>query len=225
VADIGAQHDDYRAAISFARTLLQVDSEQVVVWGSSFSGGHVAALAAEDDRLAGAISQNPFMDGVATLRALGVAATVRLTVAGLRDEWARIRGREAFVIPIVGPPGTTGAMCTPDALPGYSAMYEGSPWVNEYAARVGLRVAWYRPGLRASSIACPWLVQVADDDAITPAAPAVAAAARAPWPKLCRYPGGHFDVYVGQGFERAVGDQVDFLRRVVPVHSTVVAVS
>jgi len=161
------------------------------------------------------------MDGVATLRTLGLAATLRLTVAGLRDEWARLWGREPFVIPIVGPPGTTGAMCTPDSLPGYSAMYEGSPWVNEYAARVGLRVAGYRPGRRAASIACPWLVQVADDDAITPAAPAVAAAARAPWSQVRRYPGGHFDVYVGEGFERAVGDQVAFLRRVVPMASAV----
>ena len=219
--DIARQQDDYRAAISFARTLLQVDPEQVVAWGSSFSGGHVATLAAEDDRLVGAISQNPFMDGVATLRTLGLAATLRLTIAGLRDEWARMRGRDPFVIPIAGPPGTTGAMCTPDSLPGYSAMYESSPWVNEYAARVGLRVAWYRPGLRAASIACPWLVQVADDDAITPAAPAVAAAARAPWSQLRRYPGGHYDVYVGEGFERAVADQVAFLRRVVPVPSAV----
>jgi fermentation-respiration switch protein FrsA (DUF1100 family) len=223
--DIGAQQDDYRAAISFARTLLQVDPEQVVAWGSSFSGGHVAALAAEDHRLAAAISQNPFMDGVATLRALGVAATMRLTVAGLRDEWARMRGRKPFVIPIVGPPGTTGAMCTPDSLPGYSAMYEDSPWVNEYAARIGLRVAWYRPGRRAESIACPWLVQVADEDAITPAAPAVAAGARAPWSQVRRYPGGHFDIYVGEGFERAVADQVSFLRRVVPVPRALAAVS
>ena len=214
--DIPSQHEDWRAAIAFARSLPEVDAEQVVAWGTSFSGGHVATIAAEDERLAGAISQNPFIDGPATLRALGPAATWRLTVAGLRDEWARLRGREPYRIPIVGPPGTTGAMCTPDSLPGYSAMYgPGQEWVNEFAARLALRVAWYRPGTRAASIACPWLVQVAVDDAITPAAPAIAAAARAPWAQLRRYDGGHFDIYVGEGFERAVADQVGFLRRVL----------
>jgi pimeloyl-ACP methyl ester carboxylesterase len=89
------------------------------------------------------------------------------------------------------------------------------PWVNEYAARVGLRVSFYRPGVNAPSIACPWLVQVCEDDAITPAAPAVAAAARAPWAQVRRYPGGHFDIYSGDGFERAVADQIAFLQRVL----------
>lgn len=216
LADIPSQHDDWRAAISFARSLPEVDPEQVVAWGTSFGGGHVAVIAAEDERLAGAISQNPFMDGVATLRALGPAAAWRLTAAALRDEWGRLRGREPYRIPIVGEPGTVGAMCTPDALPGYAAMYEpGEAWVNEYAARVGLRVGLYRPGLKAASIACPWLVQVCEEDAITPPAPAVAAAARAPWSQLHRYPGGHFDIYSGDGFERAVDDQIAFLRRVL----------
>ena len=214
--DIGAQQDDWRAAISFARSLPEVDPEQIVAWGTSFGGGHVAVIASEDERLAGAISQNPFVDGPATLRALGVAATWQLTAAGLRDEWHRVRGREPFAIPIVAEPGQTGAMCTPDALPGYSAMFEGAPWVNAIAARAGLRVAFYRPGTRAAAIACPWLVQVAEDDAITPAAAAVGAAARAPWSQVRPYPGGHFDVYTGEGFERAVSDQIAFLRRVVP---------
>jgi uncharacterized protein len=219
VISIPGQQEDWRAAIAFARSLPEVDAEQVVAWGSSFSGGHVAVMAATDGRLAGAISQNPFIDGLATLRALGVAANLRLAAAGLRDEWARLRGRDPFLIPIVGPPGTTGAMCTPDSLPGYSAMYGDAPWVNEFAARVGLRIGFYRPTRHARSIHCPWLVQVCDDDAITPPAPAVAAAGRAPWSEVRRYPGGHFDVYVGEAFERAVADQIDFLRRAVPVEA------
>ena len=224
VIDIGRQQDDWRAAISFARSLPEVDPEQVVAWGTSFSGGHVAVIAASDDRLAAAISQNPMIDGQATLRALGVAAAMRLTVAGLRDEWARLRGREPFRIPIVGPPGTTGAMCTPDAAPGYAAMYGDEPWLNEVAGRVALRVGFYRPGVEAASVACPWLVQVCDDDVITPPGPAVAAASRAAWSQVRRYPGQHFDIYVGDGFERAVADQIVFLQRVVPPHPAAAAV-
>ena len=42
---------------------------------------------------------------------------------------------------------------------------------------------------------------------------ALATAARAPRAELRRYPIGHFEIYVGEPFERAVADQVDFLMR------------
>lgn len=214
---IARQQDDWRAAIGFARSLTAVDAERIVAWGSSFSGGHVAVIAAEDDRLAAAISQNPFVDGLAALRALGPANAVRLTVAGIRDEWSRLRRREPFMIPIVARPGETAAMSSPDALPGYSAMFAADePWINAVAARIALVVGLYRPTRRAGSIACPWFVQVSDRDVITPPGAAVKAASRAPRASIRRYDAGHFEVYVGDGFERSVADQLAFLERVVP---------
>ncbi|HCE0934933.1 alpha/beta hydrolase, partial [Acinetobacter baumannii] len=31
------------------------------------------------------------------------------------------------------------------------------------------------------------------------------------------YADGHFEIYVGEAFERVVRDQIDFLKRIVPV--------
>ena len=39
------------------------------------------------------------------------------------------------------------------------------------------------------------------------------AASKAPRAEVKRYPIGHFDIYVGEAFERAVADQADFLQR------------
>ncbi|HEX5225106.1 MAG TPA: alpha/beta fold hydrolase, partial [Solirubrobacteraceae bacterium] len=39
------QLEDYAAAIAFARTLDGVDPERIVVWGTSYSGGHVVPVA------------------------------------------------------------------------------------------------------------------------------------------------------------------------------------
>src|SRR4051794_6124540 len=78
--DIGRQLDDWRAAIAFARSLPEVDPDRVAAWGTSFSGGHVAVIAAEDPRLAAAISQGPYMDGLWALRVQGPANVARLTV-------------------------------------------------------------------------------------------------------------------------------------------------
>ena len=59
----------------------------------------------------------------------------------------------------------------------------------------------------------PLLVQVMEGDAVTPAAAARKAAARARSAELICYPGGHFDVYLGERFARSVADQTEFLRR------------
>jgi pimeloyl-ACP methyl ester carboxylesterase len=191
-----------------------VDPERIVLWCASISGGHVAAIAAEETRVAAAISQVPFSDGLSALRAAGLANSWRLTVAGVRDELTRVRRRPPFTIPIAGPPGGTAAMNSPDAEPGYRAILPpDTGFRNEIAARIGLQVGFYRPFRRARRIACPWLVCVADDDLVTPPQPAIKAALRAPRGELRRYRSGHFDIFRGELFERAVADQIDFLSR------------
>ena len=208
--DIRRQLDDWRAAIAFARALPEVDADRVAAWGTSFSGGHVLCIAAQDPRLASAVSQVPYVDGLWALRAAGPASALRLTLAALRDQL--LPGQ--FEIPIVGPPGSTAAITTPDAEPGCRALVPpGARFRNAVLARIALRIPTYRPGRRAARVRCPWLVVVAERDAITPPQPAVAAAARAPRAELRRHDCAHFDVYVGEVWERNVADQVEFLAR------------
>jgi fermentation-respiration switch protein FrsA (DUF1100 family) len=208
------QLDDWRAAIAFARAQDGVDAGRIGLWGSSFSGGHGMALAAEDHSIAAVISQSPYTDGIKTLVSLGPVQNARLTLAGLRDLASSAFGGES-VIPIVGPPGSTAAMTTPDAELGYGAMYdEGFEWRNEFTARAALTLPLYSPGRRTQEIQCPILVQVCSDDAITPPAPAIEAAQRAPKGELITYAGiGHFDIYRGDHLDRAAADQIDFLNR------------
>jgi uncharacterized protein len=58
----GRQLDDWRAAIAFARSLSGIDAERVATFGSSMGGGNALAAAADDPRVAAAISQVPFLD-------------------------------------------------------------------------------------------------------------------------------------------------------------------
>jgi fermentation-respiration switch protein FrsA (DUF1100 family) len=214
--DVKRQHADWRAAIAHARGLEGVDADRIALWGSSFSGGHVIEVGAGDPGVAAIVAQVPHINGLATLRSAGPRNALRLTVAGLRDAARAARGRPPYYAPIVGPPGTLAAMNSPDALPGYSAMYpEGFDWRNEYAARIGLTLANYSPGRRAADVACPLLVAVGTRDVVTPPEPARKAARRAPKGELKEYDAGHFDVYRGDAFERGIGDQLDFLARAV----------
>lgn len=212
--DIGRQLEDWTAAIAFARSLLFVDADRVALWGTSFSGGHVQEFAARDHRVAAVVAQVPFADGLRNLPSLGPALALRMTLAGLRDQVGALLGGPPRMLPSVGPPGSLAVMTSADAEPGFRGIDPpDSTWRNEAAARIALRVASYRPGRHAGEIAAPILYAITDEDAITPAAFAAAAAERAPRSEVRRYPGGHFELYDGPGFERAVADQVEFLRR------------
>jgi uncharacterized protein len=213
--------EDYHAAIAFARTLDGVDPDRIVLWGSSYSGGHVVAVAADDGRVAAVISQVPATDGLAALieiaKYAGPLPLLRLTALGVRDAVRGLRGGEPVRAPIVGPPGTVAAMTSEDAEPGFLAI-AGPTFRNEFCARAALDAARNRPITRAAELPCPILFVIADRDTVAPPAAvekaAWAATGRA---EVRRYPIGHFDVYVGEARERAIADQLHFLGRHVAV--------
>jgi dienelactone hydrolase len=212
--DVGLQHADYHAAVAHARGLDWVDPERVAVFGSSFSGGHVIAVGARDPRIAAVVAQCPFTDSLASLPKLGLANIAKATVAGLRDELGALAGREPRYIPAVGPPGSFAVMTAPDAEPGLRALLPAETgWENRVAARIGVRVATYRPGRAAAKLSCPALFCICDQDSVAPAGRSLAYAATARRGEIKRYPIGHFEVYLGEPFERAVADQTEFLVR------------
>jgi uncharacterized protein len=212
--DIRRQLADWRAAVAYVRGLDGLDPGRVALWGSSFSGGHVIEVAAEDHRIAAAVAQVPFVDGLANLLRLGPRHALRLTVEGLRDQLGALAGRPPHMVASVGPPGSTAVMNSPDAEPGFRALNPADlDWPNEAAARIALRVAAYRPIRKVARVQCPILFVLADDDVVTPPDLAVKASSRAPRAEVSRHPGGHFDPYVGECFERVVTEETEFLLR------------
>ncbi len=210
--DIRRQQADYRAAIEYARSLDWIDPSRIVLWGSSFSGGHVIAVAATDSRVAAVISQAPFVDGLSSTAQMPPVTALRLAAAGLRDAVGAAFKQPPRLLPAVGTRGDVAAMPDPEAEAGYRAIVApGSLWRNEFAARLMLTLPAYRPGKRTERLGMPLLVCVADNDRTTPPGPAVRAAQRAPRGELRRYPVSHFEIYLGDTFEQVVTDQVNFL--------------
>ena len=213
VLDIARQQQDYRCVIDWARRTEGIDPDRIVLWGTSFSGGHVLAVAATDPRIAAVISQAPFTDSIAVMRQLPLRNLLRGSAAAVADRVGALLGRAPRTIPAVGPPGTFAVMTAADALEGFQAIAGGNTlWRNEVAARIMLAVAGYRPVRYASRLAMPVLFCVCDDDTTTPPGPSVRAARDAPCGELRRYPYGHFAIY---NDPQVKCDQVEFLSRVV----------
>ena len=209
--------DDYRAAVEFARGLDGVDPERIVLWGTSWSGGHVVYVAAGDPRIAAVISQSADLDGLQTLRQIGryagPAHQLKLTLIGFRDALGALRGREPLMIGTVGRPGEMAGMTTEDSEPGMRAI-AGPTWRNEVTGRAIFAEWTNRAITQMDKLHCPILVQIADRDAVAPPAAARAAAWRAKGRVEVReYPCEHFDIYMGEWRERAIADQLHFLTR------------
>jgi dienelactone hydrolase len=214
--DNGDQLDDWRAAIACARDQEGIDPDRIALWGTSTSGGHVVALAAEDPRIAAVVAQVPLTDGLAQLLGTPVRQSARLLWAAVRDRVGAFLGRPPLLIPAAGRPGALAAATSPDALSGLAAITPPeSTWRNATVARFALGTAAYRPVRRAGRVRCPMLLCVADGDRLIPHGPALKVARAAARAELRRYPIGHFAVYAGDGFDRVVADQEAFLRRVV----------
>jgi len=213
ILNIKKQHQDWRAAIRFARGIPGIDPRRIVLWGTSFSGGHVIAAAVQDNDIAAVISQVPHLDGLATAMAGNPIQNFRLSLAAWRDIFRQVFRRMPYYVPIVGQPGTLAAMTTPDAEEGVKHLCpEGFDYEENVAARIFLSVPFYSPGRLAPKLRVPWLLQAAADDSVTPVKPACKAALKAFKGQLIVYKCGHFDVYIPPYFDQTVGDQLTFLR-------------
>jgi pimeloyl-ACP methyl ester carboxylesterase len=208
---------DYHAAVAWARSMPGVDMTRIVLWGSSYSGGHVVAVAAQDAMIAAVISQGAAMDGLAALRGVqsgeGTGKAGALTVAGLRDLGRALTRRAPLMVPVVGEPGSSAVISSPGSLAGYGNIM-GPSFRNEMCARGILRIAFNRPVLAAGKIDCAALYIVAEQDNVAPPSAVLEAARRTGVrAEVESYDCGHFEIYVGAVFEKSVSRQVEFLRR------------
>jgi dienelactone hydrolase len=220
--DVGMQLQDWRAALSFARTRPGADPDRVVAWGTSFGGGHVITLAGHSERLAAIIAQVPHVSGPAAVRATGLLPALRLMRPALLDQAAALLRRPPVYVDAVGELGMTAVMTTPDAAPGLARQIDasgltGDDYPSYVAARITLKIGLYSPTRHAGRVACPALVQIAAHDAVTPRRVAEKAAAKMVRSTVRVYDCGHFDPYVEPHFDQVVSDQLEFLRAHVPV--------
>jgi uncharacterized protein len=210
------QRTDYRTVIDWAVADPDIDATQIFIWGTSFSGLHAVEIAATDNRLRGAIAQNPLVDGLAGTRMAQPTRLLRLFAVGVLDRLGSLLGRRPRYVPAGVAAGEFGAVANAAAFAGLDIIRprDGSEWHNRVAARSLLGIGAYRPVRKAADIRCPILLVVAEHDTIAPVGPALRIAERAPKAELFRSRGDHYGVYEGgEDFERVIEVEVEFLHR------------
>jgi alpha-beta hydrolase superfamily lysophospholipase len=215
LVNFSRQIQDWEAAIAHVRSLLQIDSSRIALWGSSFSGGEVIKMAARDTKIIAIIAQVPHVDPWSSSSIMGLRFAIRLLLASMRDISRIITFRKPYCIPVVGDPGNIAVMNTPEAKRGYLSMIpESSTWKNETPARSILSPMLSRPPIMsAKQVKCPALIVMAEQDSIISPKALEKTASKMERATLARFPVGHFGVYTGQTFEEVVNIEVDFLAK------------
>jgi len=195
---------DYQHAITYAQLRPEVDAARIGVWGSSYSAAHSYVVAAIDRRVKAVCGQVPLVSGRRAFETL-----VRIDFWGPtwelleQDRLARARGEAPAMLPVVdADPMAQSALPTPDSFEFFNA-YEGTAWKNEVTLRSLELLQGYEPGEYLKRISpTPLLMVVAPNDRLVAGELACEMFETASHPKkLVLVPGGHFDAYVGEGFE------------------------
>ncbi|KAL2829112.1 Alpha/Beta hydrolase protein [Aspergillus pseudoustus] len=202
LVDWHQQQEDWKSAIKYTRQLKNVDPDQVGLFGTSFSGGHVIQLAAGDKRLKAAISQCPFPSGWASTRCTGISVAPKLAALGVLDTLFGSDERP-ITVSLIGKPGEAALMNAPD---------------GNVPARLALKLPFLRPGSYTSRVDCPILFGICGKSSVTPADPTLAYTKTAPKGVIKWYDVGHFEIYYGEAFEKAIQTYKRFLQECLPVN-------
>ncbi len=204
---------DWRAAIEHVRRVPLTKTLPLVLWGSSFSGGHVLQSAAFDRDISAVIAQVPHVSGIASMMQVPLWISLKLSLAAIFDLLGSLFGHPVYSR-IVGYPGQAAAMSSEEAWDGFMRLIpSGLSWKNRVLSRVFLELPFYSPIRHVSRIQASTLVIAGQHDSLTPAACAQRAAKRIPRSEFHLLACNHFEPYVGRVFEKNIALQLDFLKR------------
>ena len=208
----GRQLQDWREAIAYVQSISEVDSDRLVLWGTSFSGGHVINIAAENHSVAAIIAQVPFVSGWNLLKTQSLKDLAQLSVAALLDSIGVLFGASPHEYPVVGKPGEKGVMNTEGSYEGYLKLVPGKTnWRNALPARIGLYIPWYSPLKNAGKVRCPALIIAATKDNLIHVAAVKTMADRISNAEYAELETDHFQPYIEPDFSENIALQQRFV--------------
>ena len=217
-----AQLEDLRGMIAYARSRKEIDGNKIAIFGTSGGGGYGLIEAANNKNIRAVISQCPALDEEAdakqALKVHGMNHMLKLLIHAIRDKVRSRFGMSPHSIPIFGPPGSLAVLTAPGALDDFArliAAYPPSkPFPNRVTARFIVEKQGFRPIDYADKVNCPVHFAICEfDNLVAPDSYKPIAEILGEKADIHVYPIGHFDIYIGKDFEKAVTNQIIFLKK------------
>ncbi len=212
---VNRQIEDLLAAVNYVKNREEIDKNNIAIWGTSAAGGYGIIAAAKDKDIKCIIGQCPGLDNNAdnndVFKREGIGFFIKLFIHAQRDKGRSRFKLSSHTIPLVGKPHTTAMHTVPGAFQGYSELATDN-FKNEVCARLIL-MRHLNPIDYADKMDCPALFQICENDQFVSAQSYVKTEEiLGKKAKFIKYPIGHFDIYKGENFEKAVNKQIEFLK-------------
>ncbi|WP_330439369.1 alpha/beta hydrolase [Streptomyces griseoaurantiacus] len=205
---------DMQMALTYAQSHPRFDADRVGLWGTSFSGGHVLALAGYDDRVKAVVAQTPWIAGtVIAEQAIGKEGLASFRGMFHEERRRTLEGkRPSRLKQVLMPHDPPGTFALVDTKEGYDYAINGpagvpAQWENSFTARSLEHAVEFDVRSYAERIAPPTLMILAGGDRMIPGDMARAFLEEVRATKsLVEIPGAeHHSLYVpGRGFEQSM---------------------
>lgn len=206
---------DWNNAINFIKKDERVDGNKVLIFGSSFSGGHAITLSAHRNDIKSAVAQCPYTDQWATIKAISPVSIIKFIPYLVGDLLSCLTGYHPVMLKLADPRGKSALMAVPDYDKFLKRIPENSNFVNEAPARTILEFLKYSPSRYTKNVDNPIYVAACLKDTLAPAKATIRCAKRAKNVTIKEYDCGHFDIYFDNFFEEANRDYIEFFNRTV----------
>lgn len=212
------QVEDFLAAVSFARTLPNVDPSRVAVWGTAFSGGHALSAAAKDSGIAAVVAQGPFVSGLRTSMHLPIKHQALGTLHAVRDVLSALLLRRRHHVRLAGNYELDGLgfafANSEDSIEGEARLLgdrEAYDQMNFVPAAFAFKFLRYRPLGSVRRVTCPALIFGMENDEFFWPYGGRTAAARMSNARYEGRPIQHWDPYFGQHWDEFTAVTIEFL--------------
>ena len=202
---------DADAALAHIKSQPAIDPARILLWGTSFGGGHVVELAAEHPELAGAIAQVPMLDGMAAVKANPLARLLRFGLYALADS---LKPGGPIYLPVVAKPGAFASMDRDDADKALELGMAnvGRQYDNRVTSSSLMTMGLYRPFRRLRDIRIPTLLVGASRDSVAPFEESAIRKIANQYLSLETLDANHFEPYFEPVFSTLISKELSFLK-------------
>lgn len=208
--NIKEQIDDWNSAITYVKNRRL--SNEIYLFGTCLSGGHVIKIGATREDIKGVISQCPFLEPKAFVLAMPFITRIKLNYYAMIDNISSFFGMPTVMVRLSGNKNTASIITVHDNVK-YNRMSKLSKtFVNKTPAKTIRELKKYNPSKHTKDINIPIFYAICKNDTVIPYKSSVSSITKTKKSTIKEYDFRHFDFYFDNEFELSTSDYIEFIQ-------------